>query len=145
MSKRSKQALPSFIAAAAICVAASGWSATNSPLPPEQTRGQVTFMSGGVGTDQQEAMKQAAAGYPLELQFIETLEGRNVFTAGVEVTIKDRVGNVVLDVRSDGPLMLARLPQGSYTVSVDNVGRVETRDVVIERGRHSKVVFDWKV
>ncbi|HEX7271119.1 MAG TPA: carboxypeptidase regulatory-like domain-containing protein [Casimicrobiaceae bacterium] len=130
--------------AAAICTASVAQGAAETELPPEQSRGQVTFMSGGVGTDQQAAMKQVAEGYPLELQFIETLQGRSVFTAGVEVTIRDRAGSVVLDVRSDGPLLLAKLPPGRYTISADNVGKIETREVIIQPGAHRTVVFEWR-
>jgi len=130
--------------AAALCMAASGWAAMDADLPPEQTQGNVTYMSGGIGLDQQAAMKRAANEYPLELEFLESGEAHAVFTAGVQVTITDRTGKVVLNARSDGPFLLARLPDGQYTIRVENTGKVETRQVSIERGKHRTVVFEWK-
>jgi hypothetical protein len=130
--------------AAALCMVTNAWAAMDADLPPEKTQGKVTYLSGGIGLDQQAAIKQAANEYPLELDFLENAEVRTVFTAGVQVTITDRTGEVVLDARSDGPFMLARLPDGQYTISADNTGRVETRRVTVERGKHRTVVFEWR-
>jgi hypothetical protein len=130
--------------AAALCMAATGWAAMDADLPPEQIQGKVTYLSGGIGLDQQAAIKRAASEYPLELEFLESGEPHAVFAAGVQVTITDRMGKVVLDARSDGPFLLARLPDGQYTIRADNTGKVETRQVSIEQGRHKTVVFDWR-
>jgi hypothetical protein len=83
-------------------------------------------------------MKQAASEYPLELDFIGP---GNVFRAGVRVVIKDRAGAIVLDARSDGPILLARLPDGDYTISAGDAGEVETRHVAVSRGKHATLVF----
>jgi hypothetical protein len=130
--------------AAALCMVTNAWAAMDADLPPEQTQGKVTYLSGGIGLDQQAAMKQAANEYPLELEFLESGGPYAVFAADVQVTITDRTGKVVLDARSNGPFMLARLPDGQYTISAENTGRVETRRVIVERGKHRTVVFEWK-
>lgn len=104
----------------------------------------VTYMSGGIGLDQQAAMKQTAYQYPLELEFLESGEAHAFYAAGVQVTITDRTGNVVLDTRSDGPFLLATLPAGQYTISADNSGRVRARRVTIGRDKHTMVVFAWR-
>ena len=132
------------VLAAALSIATSGWAATDANLPPVRTQGEVTYMSGGVGLDQQVAMKQTAYHYPLELEFLEDGEGHAFFAAGVQVTITDRTGNVVLDARSDGPFLLATLPDGQYTISADNSGSVKTRRVTIGRDKHTMVVFTWR-
>ena len=130
--------------AAAMLVARTAWSATDTELPPVQTQGDVTYLSGGIGSDQQAAMKQAALLYPLELQFLETRDTQAVYTAGIQVSIRDRLGKVLLDARSDGPFMFAKLPQGRYTISADNSGRIETREVTVETGKHKAVIFQWR-
>ena len=139
-----RQRLTTGAMAAALCMVTNAWAAMDADLPPEQTQGKVTYLSGGIGLDQQAAIKQAANEYPLELEFLESGEGHAVLTAGVQVTITDRTGKVVLDARSDGPFMLARLPDGQYTISAENTGRVETRRVIVERGKHRTVVFEWR-
>ena len=134
--------------AAALGMAATGWAAMDADLPPEQTQGKVTFLSGGIGSDQQAAMKRVASEYPLELDFLESGDAhatsRAAFAAGVQVTITDRTGQVVLDARSDGPFLLATLPDGSYTIRAENAGKIETRQVMVERCKHRTVVFEWK-
>ena len=130
-------------AGTALCAATGVLAATNTSLPPQQTSGQVTYLSGGVGKDQQSAIKQAAAGYPLEMEFVRTGKGSAEYMTGIPVTIKDQAGKVVLDTRSDGPLMLAKLPDGKYTITAENSGKSELRHVTVAQGKHRTVVFRW--
>lgn len=143
MSKPGKR-LKLGVMAAALCVTGSGWAATDANLPPMRTQGEVRYMSGGIGLEQQEAMKQAAYQYPLELEFLERAETQAFYAAGVRVTISDRTGKIVLDTRSDGPFFLAMLPAGRYTISAESSGSVKTRQVTIERDKRTMVVFAWK-
>ena len=133
------------VLATALSIATSGWAATDADLPPVRTQGAVTFMSGGIGLDQQAAMKETAYQYPLELEFLEDSEAHGFLAAGIQVTITDHTGKVVLDARSDGPFLMAILPDGQYTISAENSGRVKVRQVTIERDKHTTVVFAWKV
>lgn len=130
--------------AVVMCVGTSAWAATDAGLPPVRTHGAVTYLSGGIGQDEQAAMKQAAGQYPLEVEFVETGPAHAFFSAGVQVTITDRAGNAVLDARSDGPFLLAMLPDGQYTITARNSASMKTRTVTIERDKHTRVVFDWR-
>lgn len=132
------------VLAAALSIATSGWAATDANLPPVRTQGEVTYMSGGIGLDQQAAMKQTAYRYPLELEFLEDGEAHAFYAADVHVTITNRTGNILLDARSDGPFLLAMLPDGQYTISAENSGSIKARRVTIERDKHTMVVFAWR-
>lgn len=132
------------VLAAALCVATTGWAGIAVDLPPVRMQGGVTYMSGGIGLDEQAAMKEAASEYSLELEFVESGEAHEFLTASVQVKIVDRAGKVVLDARSDGPLLLAMLPAGQYTVSAENSGSVKTREVSIVRNRRTTVMFQWR-
>ena len=61
-----------------------------SPAAAQETAGNVSYISGGVGEDEAAAMKSAAAGYPLELQFVQKATPRDEFLADVKVRITDR-------------------------------------------------------
>jgi len=100
-------------------------------------------MSGGVGEDEAAALKRAAAGYPLELQFVQRAMPRDEFLAGVNVKIRDRSRTVVLDVVSQGPFLLARLPAGTYQIEADHDGVVKRQSVEIRAGKHERAVFVW--
>jgi hypothetical protein len=134
--------------AAALCGATSAMAVSENDPPPEISQGTVRYMTGGIGTEQQDAMKRAAASYPLELEFVERGDAselwRGMYTAGIGVTIVDNAGRIVLEARAGGPFMLASLPDGEYTVNADDGGRVVTRRVHFEHAKHQTVVFEWR-
>ncbi|HTS20977.1 MAG TPA: carboxypeptidase regulatory-like domain-containing protein [Casimicrobiaceae bacterium] len=114
-----------------------------SNLPPEETQGSVTYRTGGIGHEEATAMRRAEASYPLSLEFVGRAEPHNWFLANVEFTIKDHRGNVALRTYSDGPIVLARLPDGRYTVTATDDGKSETRRVDIAAGKPERLVFIW--
>ena len=88
-------------------------------------------------------MKSAAAGYPLELHFVQKATPRDEFLADVKVRITDRARNVVLDAIASGPFLLAKLPPGTYQIEADHVGVVKRQTVDIRPGKHQRSVFVW--
>ena len=114
-----------------------------SPAAAQETAGNVSYISGGVGEDEAAAMKSAAAGYPLELQFVQKATPRDEFLADVKVRITDRARNVVLDAVASGPFLLAKLPAGTYRIEADHVGVVKRQTVDIRPGKHQRSVFVW--
>ncbi len=130
--------------ASALCTATGAWAATSTSLPPEQTQGTVTYLTGGIGNKQASAIKHAAPKYALELEFLQNKKVPAASMTSVPISIKDHTGKVILDARSDGPFLLAKLPNGQYTITAQNAGKTETRKVNIEHGKHKTVMFDWK-
>ena len=114
-----------------------------SPAAAQETAGNVSYISGGVGEDEAAAMKSATAGYPLELQFVQKATPRDEFLADVKVRITDRARNVVLDAVASGPFLLAKLPAGTYQIEADHVGVVKRQTVDIRPGKHQRSVFVW--
>jgi hypothetical protein len=49
----------------------------------------------------------------------------------------------VLSARSDGPLLLVRLPSGNYTIEAVWNGMHKTRTIALADGRRQHVVFDF--
>ena len=129
--------------AASIILAAPMLIADPAVLPEQKIQGNISYMSGGVGEDEAAALKRAAAGYPLELQFVQRAMPRDEFLAGVNVKIRDRSRTVVLDVVSQGPFLLARLPAGTYQIEADHDGVVKRQSVEIRAGKHERAVFVW--
>jgi hypothetical protein len=119
-------------------------AATTANLPPEQKQGSIVFLSGGVGKDQQAAIKHVAAGYPLELEFLKGPKAPREYLSGVHVDIKDTTGKPVLNTQSDGPFLLVKVPHGTYSISATDGGRTQTRNVTVTDGEHQRVVFAWR-
>lgn len=108
-----------------------------------QTRGNVSFISGGVGEDDTAAMKSAAAAYSLELQFVRKATPRDEFLSDVKVTIRDRSRNVVLDTVTEGPFLLAKLPGGTYQVEAEHYGVTKRQTVNVSSGKRGRAMFVW--
>lgn len=128
----------------ALAVPAVAASTAKANLPAVHRAGAVTYLSGGVGQTEAEAMKHVAKYYPLELEFLRKAKPRDEYLSDVEVRIKDAQNKMVLDVTSDGPFLLARMPAGKYTVSVEHNGKLENRVVQIAPQEHRRLVFEWR-
>src|SRR3990167_2462586 len=74
----------------------------------------VSFVSGGVGVDSEERLKAREKEFNLKLVFT-LVEGN--YLADVNVALKDAAGKNVVEHLTDGPIFMARLPAGDYTVS----------------------------
>ncbi len=116
-------------------------AAQQSVLPPPTTVGNVTYISGGVGSDESLAMKQEQKNYPLSMVFSEGKRG--AYLADVHVTVKDQGGKVLLDSKSNGPMMLVKLPPGEFGVTAQARGKAHQQSVKIVEGGTSNLVFNW--
>ena len=131
-----------FSAALLAAVSLPAMSMVAPNLPAERTWGTVTYLTGGIGSDESAAMIAARAQYPLALEFVHKATPRDQYLGAVDVTIEDSSGEV-LHATSDGPFLFARLPTGKYIVRAEDEGRVQTRHVRVTPGGHQHVVFEW--
>jgi len=97
------------------CVAGIAAAAT----PPMTYPGNA-IMSGGVGEDERETIRQEADRFNLWLMFVE--QGTGNYSAAVKVTVTDENARPVIDVVADGPWLFARVPPGHYRVRTANGG-----------------------
>lgn len=100
--------------AAAVGCAAQGIAGVAGATPQPVTYRGNAIMSGGVGEDEREAMRQEIAPFNLWLMFVE--QGTGNYSAGVKVTLTDANASPVVDAVSDGPWLFVHVPPGRYTV-----------------------------
>ena len=120
-------------------------------LPPATRVENIEFMSGGVNHDEELALKRASQDFPLELVFDEHDElvsdsSDHTYEhplSEIPVTIRDDHGKVVFDGVSRGPIFVARLPKGHYTVSAHWDAWSFEAPVTIGEDRQ-RLVFNWK-
>ena len=117
---------------------------TDSHLPAAQKAGEVTYIMGGIGQTEADAIKHAAKYYPLELEFLLKAKPKAEYLSNVQVRIKDAHDKMVLNVNADGPYLLAKVPAGKYTISAERNGKVEHRQIEISATDHRRVVFEWQ-
>lgn len=123
----------------------SALSSTSELESKLETVGNITYISGGVGKSAAEAMRSVAKDYALEVVFVQKQGQIEEFLAEVNLQIQDAKKNVVLDVVTDGPYLLANLPQGRYLVIAEYEGSVKRQWVRIGIKQHKKIVFWWPV
>ena len=134
----------SSVLAAAGLLFASSLAAQNYFQPREHVQGSVTYVTGGIGVDEADAMRAAAANYPLTLELAAAAGGpRDEYISNAGVEIRDSRGTPLLSTRTDGPFLLVRLPPGSYTVDVEWNGahKLKTVEVGPERRQHVMLEF----
>lgn len=112
-------------------------------VPQEHVRGSVAYISGGIGDDEAQAMKAAAADYPLTLELATAGPARDPYIADAKVQIRDRQGNPVLNTTTEGPFLLVRLPSGMYTVDVEWNGAQKQRTVQVAANGRQHIVLEF--
>ncbi len=109
--------------------------------PNPQTQGGITFIVGGVGDQNRDAMRHMESRYNLRLMFAEKQTGQ--YLADIGVTLSDAHGKTVLDTTADGPLFFAHVPPGRYKVSVTSSGQTLTRSVDVGAEGAVSQSFYW--
>jgi hypothetical protein len=121
MQRFANTALPLALALA-VCLISPAIAAAQ----PKEQNG-VTYINGGVGTDEQNAMKALKADYNLRLTFATKQTG--AYRSDVQLDIADAKGASVLSVANTGPMFFAKLPPGTYRISAAAEGKTFKRSV----------------
>ncbi|MFZ1535963.1 MAG: hypothetical protein WAT23_01050 [Chromatiaceae bacterium] len=123
--------------------------ATAQPVPIAQSSSHpasstntssVPYASGGVGYDERDRMEAAKSQFNLRLMFAVT---GGEYLSGVKVHIQDTAGATLLDATSNGPWFYAQLPSGNYVLTLDNRGKIKTRNVNISAQGATIENFYW--
>ncbi len=122
----------------ALCVAAFA----ADPMPEIKIFGGVSYVSGGIGLDEASALKAAEKDFSLCLLFAQTKRGE--YVSDVKVSIADKAGKTVLDVTSDGPMLLAKLAPGTYKVSAEYEGKALSRSLSVAAAGVTRAGFVWQ-
>ncbi len=117
-----------------------GFAEEQSLINP-QHQGDVSFVSGGVGADERDAMQAIRANYDLNLLF--SVKGSGEYLSDVKVRIADSKDNTVLDTVSDGPKLFANVKPGRYLVTVDSDGQVIHKTATVGGKRATTLLFTW--
>jgi hypothetical protein len=143
-SKSKKIGITTAMLIAGAFACSSAFANPDAQLPEKQTQGDVSYVTGGVGQDEATAMEKAKSKYSLSLEFAQRAKPRDEYIANVEVTVTDKSGNVVLNTTSDGPYLLADLPNGKYTVSaVAEDGKSIVKHVTVSPSKPEHLILVW--
>ncbi|PCI52840.1 MAG: hypothetical protein COB34_08820 [Methylophilaceae bacterium] len=88
-------------------------------------------------------MKSLAKNFPLEIVLVEKMDGKEVYLADVNINIFDAKEKLVLNVSTEGPFLLAKLPNGVYQITAEFNAVMKTKRVMINKNKHTRIVFLW--
>ena len=130
-----------FLAVAMIAAAPMSASATAAhvPLQPQVVH-HVRIVSGGVGEAEQQAMLELAR----DFDFFTILAGRHHgYLANVDVKVLDATGRTSFETTTLGPMLLAQLRPGHYTIEAHVNGyRTARQDFEVHAHRQTRIQLD---
>lgn len=106
------------------------------------TQNGISYVSGGIGEAQQQALKAMRKDYNLWLTF--AIEKSGEYLADVKVRIQDAKGKKVLETVSPGPLFYAKLPQGKYRITAESHETPLSKSTSIGKTGAKELYFYWK-
>lgn len=128
-------------AAAALLYA---FAASAADLPQAEQAGDITYITGGIGDEERDALKSVESNYNLHV--ISTgiaAAGPGAFVGDTHITIHNRQGDELLSTDA-GPIFYASLPPGHYVVEGEHRGETSKRNITIVSGKLQRVQFSWK-
>lgn len=131
--------LKSLLLAAAILAASFSVPAA---IVEGRTANDRGYVSGGIGLEESERLKQMAEKYSLQL-IISSRSG--AYLADTRVTIVGAGNQKILDVPLDAPWLLVDLLPGSYRVSVVHAGITQERNVTVAPGKREQIGVQFDV
>lgn len=115
--------------------------AAGQALPQQGRLGAITYVSGGIGSDEAQYMQSIRQQFNLHLLFAASVSGQ--YLADVRVDIDSAAGTTLASLVSDGPFFYARLPEGVYRLRVSYKGVTQAAAVDLRQGRQASLQFYW--
>jgi len=112
---------------------------TNGRLQVKQHNG-IAYISGGVGDEEQDALNQMKGRFNLELT-LATSTGKYVGATALQ--IEDQSGTPVLDIRTEGPIFMAKLPAGTYRIHASVEGETMHQTVTVPGTGMKQLTLTW--
>ena len=111
-------------------------------LPIEVKKYQgISYISGGIGSDERKALLQMGKAYSLKLMF--AMKG-GAYLADVKVVIKSFSGKKIFEAVSEGPWIFINLHPGKYQVSAIANGKVLNKTADVKEIGQTEIRFYWK-
>lgn len=115
-------------------------AAPETTTPAVGPAADYQFISGGISEEGRDGFlaQQAPAGYNAKMLF--TGPAGNLL-ADVDVVIKNAKGEAVVTTKTDGPLLLAKLPRGAYKIEANYKGEVKRGSLNVGKAAMASSVF----
>lgn len=120
-------------------------SFAQADVPDSKNYQGIQYITGGIGSEESEAMLELGKKWPLVLEFSQAHPQRPLWVADVTVKIIDQKKKVVFDAISDGPILLIDLAPGNYELQLSFEGKPLKRTVKLEENKPLKLSITWPI
>jgi hypothetical protein len=114
-------------------------------IPESQNYEGIQFITGGIGSEESDAMLELGKKWPLTLEFAQDHPARPLWVADVTLKITNSKRKVVFKAISDGPIMLLNLPADQYELEAVFEGRTIKRKIKLEENKFIKLPMIWPI
>ena len=104
--------------------------------------GNIEYITGGVGTSEQQQVNAFAQDHNYNLKLVFTLDAGN-YLADVDVVLRNQRGETLVHDVADGPMLVAKVPQGTYTVTASYNGATRSQTVRVGQDGLRTAYFRW--
>ncbi|WP_114653835.1 carboxypeptidase-like regulatory domain-containing protein [Polynucleobacter necessarius] len=126
----------------AACLAFS--SMVFAQIPDTQYSQGISYISGGVGEGESEAILTESKQWPLLLELSQLENGRGVWIFGAKIKVLNTKNQVIFDAQADGPYMLINLTAGQYQIEASYQGSIQKKSLLIQGPGPQKLAIFWK-
>lgn len=120
------------------------FSVGHAQIPDTQYSQGISYISGGVGEEESQAILSEAKQWPLLLELSQLENGRGVWIFGAKIKIVNTQNQVIFDAQADGPYILINLNAGQYQIEASYQGLTQKRSVRIQAFAPQKLAIFWK-
>ena len=113
-------------------------------IPDTQYSQGISYISGGVGEGESEAILTESKQWPLLLELSQLENGRGVWIFGAKIKILNTMNQVIFDAQADGPYILINLTAGQYQIEASYQGSIQKKSVLIQGSGLQKLAIFWK-
>jgi len=114
-------------------------------IPDSKRYQDIQYISGGIGSEESDAMLLLGKKWPLTLEFAQDHPQRPLWVADVQVKITNSKKKVIFDALSDGPILLIELPADQYEIEAKFEERTLKRKIKLEQGKPVKLPIIWPI
>jgi hypothetical protein len=130
----------SYLVGLALAVALSANAAWGADMLEAHQQGDVSYISGGIGSDETDALALVKQDYNLHLT---STDATGHYLSGERIIIRNAADAIVVDVVAQGPLFFASLPHGRYRIESMNGSESKTFKATIKKGVTLRKQFVW--
>jgi len=100
-----------------------------------------SYLSGGVSSDERDAMEERGKTYNLKLVFAEK---SGAYLADVKLVIADAQGKEIISITTNGPWFYAQLPSANYSIAATLNGQTKMiRSLDLAKGKFVQQALLW--